>query len=547
MKKIALLLVFVLMSLFLASCGNEGDILATYSDGNKKVEVSRGEFYKHLGGRKKMALSSKRRQAGYLERFVLDMIKVVDAKKLGYDKDADFKKQVKDHIEKKLLISALFKEKFPRKGLKFSVDSPIIRHIIIKNDKFKTIIALDPSRFKKMAAARKTIKNPTVLKKKLAQLKNLKKSTRVKLSKAELRKQDKVNFAKINKILGELKAQKGKNFNALAKRYSQDGTKKKGGLLGYVFSRQKNLDKTFLKAALKLKAGEMTGVVKTKFGYHIIKCDKVVKITDKNIGEFEKDKRKLNGMKRNIWYSVVWKFIDSTLANDKNVKQDLAALRGRNKKAIIFSIDSKEYQYKISLGEYIKKMQAIPPRALSRYGIKRSLKDKNKRFTAKELKAYYDWFVTYPVLKYGAYKVGATKSAFFIKSLNKIKFKILASIADKKISERIKIPAKTVRSEYLKNKSKYRKAIRQSAKDRKMKKKLKYKQLSFKEAKDRIEKSLKRSLVRKKIASLIRDLKKKYNYKVFLNELEVVKPTPRKRRSPRRMAPRKMPVRAKKK
>ncbi len=542
MKKIVLLL-FVVMSLFLSSCGNESDVLATYKDGDKNVEVTRGEFYKHLGGRKKMALSSKRRQAGYLEKFVLDMIKVSEAKKLGYDKDPSYKKQVKDYLEKKLLINVLFKEKFPRKGLKYSVDGHKIRHIIIKSEKFKTVIKLDPSRFTKMAAARKVIKDPTTLKKRLAQLKNLKKSSRVKLSKAELKAQEKANSTKIAQILKELQDQGGKNFNALATKYSQDGTKKNGGLLGYVVYKQKDLDKTFLAEALKLKAGEVSGVIKTKFGFHIIKCDEIVKITDKNIGDLEKDKRKLGRMQRNIWYSVVWKFIDSTL-KDKNVKQDLAVLKSNDKKAVLFAIDSKDFKYKLTLGEFVKIMKSMPPRKLSRYGIKRSLKDKNKKFTPKELKSYYDWYVTYPILRYGAYVSGAVKTQFFKDSVSKIEPQMLVSVATKKIGDKIAITEADLKAEYKKNKKNYRKRI---ANPKGSKKKFRYQQLSYAKAKKQIETGLKRSVVRKQVSQWVSSLKKKYDYKVFLGELEVVKPKARPNARQRRASRRRMPIRTKKK
>ncbi len=65
------------------------------------------------------------------------------------------------------------------------------------------------------------------------------------------------------------KLQKGESFTKLAEQYSIDGTRKRGGDLGS-FGRGAMV-KEFEKAAFDLKKGEISGIVKTQFGYHIIK------------------------------------------------------------------------------------------------------------------------------------------------------------------------------------------------------------------------------------------------------------------------------------
>jgi len=61
---------------------------------------------------------------------------------------------------------------------------------------------------------------------------------------------------------------KGEDFSTLAILYSQDGSAKTGGELG--FTNRGELVPEFEAAAFKLKAGEVSEIVETKFGFHII-------------------------------------------------------------------------------------------------------------------------------------------------------------------------------------------------------------------------------------------------------------------------------------
>ena len=70
-----------------------------------------------------------------------------------------------------------------------------------------------------------------------------------------------------NQISKELKS--GKNFSAMAKEHSTCPSKNKGGDLGWFGEGQ--MVREFEQAVKKMSNGRVSGLVRTQFGYHIIK------------------------------------------------------------------------------------------------------------------------------------------------------------------------------------------------------------------------------------------------------------------------------------
>lgn len=101
-------------------------------------------------------------------------------------------------------------------------------------------------------------------------------------------KQDKEGLSDkdAKKKIDEIKEKLDKNpkdFDKIAKEESMDSTKDKNGSLGYVIKGQ--MVKPFEEALFKLKEGQISDVVKTEYGYHIIRADKE--------DDFDKEKSKL--------------------------------------------------------------------------------------------------------------------------------------------------------------------------------------------------------------------------------------------------------------
>ena len=86
------------------------------------------------------------------------------------------------------------------------------------------------------------------------------------------------------------KLQKGGDFEALAKEYSEGPSNVKGGDLGYF--RRGQMVKPFEEAAFSLPPGKVSDIVETRFGYHLIK---VIDKKSESIVAYEQVKDNLKG------------------------------------------------------------------------------------------------------------------------------------------------------------------------------------------------------------------------------------------------------------
>ena len=123
-------------------------------------------------------------------------------------------------------------------------------------------------------------------------------------------------------------AREGKDFAALARQYSEGPTKTKGGDLGTF--RREAMVKPFADKAFSMKAGDISDPVRTRFGWHIIKVEKINPAKTRSLDEARKDIEKTlkTERSRNLAYDEVESVYDATfegrdlaeIAQERNLK-----------------------------------------------------------------------------------------------------------------------------------------------------------------------------------------------------------------------------------
>jgi peptidyl-prolyl cis-trans isomerase D len=108
----------------------------------------------------------------------------------------------------------------------------------------------------------------------------------------------------------------GKDFAALAKKFSQGPTKSKGGELGW-FSRDKMVE-SFAEKAFSMKAGEISEPVRTRFGWHVIKLERIEEASTTTLKDASDGIRKklIDEKAKELAYSKAEEVYDSVYDGD---------------------------------------------------------------------------------------------------------------------------------------------------------------------------------------------------------------------------------------
>jgi peptidyl-prolyl cis-trans isomerase D len=134
-----------------------------------------------------------------------------------------------------------------------------------------------------------------------------------------------------DKALNILKlAKEGKDFAKLAKQYSEGPTRNKGGYLGTF--KKEAMVKPFSDMAFSLKAGKISEPVRTQFGWHIIKVEKVNEASVTSFDDAKKDlqKKLTDDMAKSLAYDEAEAVSDDVYEGDDLIN----AAKERNMKII---------------------------------------------------------------------------------------------------------------------------------------------------------------------------------------------------------------------
>ncbi|GJL78127.1 MAG: hypothetical protein NPINA01_11160 [Nitrospinaceae bacterium] len=137
--------------------------------------------------------------------------------------------------------------------------------------------------------------------------------------------QKRLKKIKANEILRQIRS--GKDFNEMAKKHSEDVSASSGGEIGLL--KKGHLVPEFEEVAFSLKPGEISDVVESRYGYHIIKVDSVIpgkaqpidEVKDKIEQALQMQNRK---DKYDEWMNELKKdaMIQITLFEEKNPKEN---------------------------------------------------------------------------------------------------------------------------------------------------------------------------------------------------------------------------------
>ena len=261
MKKLIIPVLFVSVILALSGCGNRGqkvlakigDRVITLEEFDKKIERLPKQYQEILKVQKKK----------FLDEIIREELLHKEALKSKIDKDPETQEVIAE-AKKRILVARLIKNRVQDKA--FISEEEIKRYYDEHSEEFML-----PERWRASHVLVDTPKEAEEIREKLKQ---------------------------------------GASFEELAEKRSKDAASKKGGDVGYFSKGQ--LIPEFEKACFELELGELSDVVKTQFGYHVIK------LTDRKSPEVQEFSSVENIIKKDLERKRKTQLLEELIADLQN-------------------------------------------------------------------------------------------------------------------------------------------------------------------------------------------------------------------------------------
>jgi len=225
------------------------------------------------------ALKDPKNQEAVLDQLINEKVLLLEAKKQGIEKNEDYKKQIAElekqfeNAKKQGLINLLIQDKVKEKA-KVSKEE-VLAYYNQNQNQFKS--------YEQRRARHILLKTEEDAKAALAEVKS------------------------------------GKDFAQVAKEKSQDPTAQNGGDLG--FFKKGDLVPAFEQAVFSMKKGELSGIIKTQFGFHVVQLMEVITVPQPTTEQaYAQIQRSLETQKQNSALTEYLNTIKSSYKISKNLE-----------------------------------------------------------------------------------------------------------------------------------------------------------------------------------------------------------------------------------
>ena len=354
MRRLSWIFAVTLSLIFLASCSSQKNIVAEFGDYDITYDELENAYYKNLSEEEKKSANAEEGLKDFLELYVNYKMKLRDAEVRGFAQDPELQKEIDDYtktvgvpyVEEKFIVEPGLKKLYDRRKVEKRVSHILLRtsgnnadsvmqlaqELITRLKGGESFEALakeySQDEFSKneggdiyWLTAGQTVPEfddamyntdkgeiyPEPIKTRFGIhiLQVTDEQPRIYQVKAQhilvaFKQEEQIDTSAALEKAKQIKAKldEGASFEELAKEYSDDpGSKNNGGDLGYFQRRM--MVKPFDEVAFSLQPGEVSDVIETRFGFHIIKVN-----DRKEMPSFEEEKDKIKQLYQSKQYPV---------------------------------------------------------------------------------------------------------------------------------------------------------------------------------------------------------------------------------------------------